>query len=176
MNPVHIVPSYLSKTVLLHRLRVNLIHVPNVISLLLSLGRLSKEYVQFRGLIVWKIVFLPWVVSPLSAVRDCLFNIFITTLHIWRMRHALVTRCPFKRWRLFKRLNTNLKLTCAALKASKVSNWPIYNSSKTRLDLIISNMKCTLNSIICTAHISIKSILIYIFVKNLLAKYKFCLR
>jgi hypothetical protein len=30
----------------------------------------------------------------MSAVRDCLFNIFAATLHIWRTRHAVVTVDP----------------------------------------------------------------------------------
>jgi hypothetical protein len=31
---------------------------------------------------------------PLSAVRDCLFNIFTATIHIQRMHHAVVTKRP----------------------------------------------------------------------------------
>jgi hypothetical protein len=65
--------------------------VPNLIYMFL--GRLSKESIQVRGFL-WS-YFLWWrIVSPtpnpkledhhLSAVRDCLFNIFAATLHNWR--------------------------------------------------------------------------------------------
>jgi hypothetical protein len=30
----------------------------------------------------------------LSAVHDCIFNIFAATLHNWRTHHAMVTRDP----------------------------------------------------------------------------------
>jgi hypothetical protein len=61
----------------------------------IRLGRLCKESIQVRNFL-WSFVtnlFLWWgVVSPtpkledhpLSAVRDCLFNIFAATLHTWR--------------------------------------------------------------------------------------------
>ena len=59
----------------------------------------TKGPVQFQGLCVWFIKcwsfygeeLLPLRPSPklehhpLSAVRDCLFNIFAATLHIWRL-------------------------------------------------------------------------------------------
>jgi hypothetical protein len=78
------------------------------------LGRLYKEFVQVRGFL-WSFVtssfFTVMSVSPtpnpqagrppLSAVRDCLFNIFAATLHTCRgvssfrnlrTRHAVATR------------------------------------------------------------------------------------
>jgi hypothetical protein len=87
INPIHTIPSYLSKieissaTVLsepaLYRLQT--FHVPNLISILFRLGRLSKESVQVRGF--FRIFVTPKLEdNPLSAVRDCLFNIFAASL------------------------------------------------------------------------------------------------
>jgi hypothetical protein len=72
-------------------------HNPNLISIFRTLGRLSKESVQVRGLCnLFVTVFFP-VRSfqipyptpeleghPLFSVRDCLFNIFAANLHSWR--------------------------------------------------------------------------------------------
>ena len=72
-------------------------HVPNLTSLFHCLGRTERS-VWFRG-IVWSLI--TWLVSygeellaphptpkledyTLSAVRNCLFNIFAATLHNWR--------------------------------------------------------------------------------------------
>jgi hypothetical protein len=87
INPIHTIPSYLSKT----------FQVPNLISIFLRLGRLSSESVQVRGFLNIFITSLFVTVRscnptpnpkledhPLSAVRDCLFNIFAATLHTWR--------------------------------------------------------------------------------------------
>jgi hypothetical protein len=71
--------------------------VLNLISTFFRLGCLSKESVQIRSFL-WSFVtsiFLRWGVvarsltlkledHPLSAVRECLFNIFAATLHTWR--------------------------------------------------------------------------------------------
>jgi hypothetical protein len=70
--------------------------VPNFISIFFRLGRLSKEYGQVQGfswVFVTSLFFYgeellaprPTLEDhPLLAVRDCLFNIFAATLHIWR--------------------------------------------------------------------------------------------
>jgi hypothetical protein len=68
--------------------------VPNLISIFCRLGRLSKESIQARGFLrsFGKSLFIcgelltlgptPQLEDhPLSAVRDCLFNIFAATLH-----------------------------------------------------------------------------------------------
>jgi hypothetical protein len=71
--------------------------VPDLISIFLSLGRLSKESVQVRAPL-WHFVTSLFYGeellgprpttnledNPLSAVRNCLFSIFAATLHIWR--------------------------------------------------------------------------------------------
>jgi hypothetical protein len=61
--------------------------------ILFGLGQLSKEYDQVRGFL-WSFVTSGEMLAPrwtpkleghpLSAVRDCLFNIFAATLHTWR--------------------------------------------------------------------------------------------
>jgi hypothetical protein len=72
-------------------------HVPHLMSIFFPLGRLSKESVQVRGLF-WMFVTSLFFYSemlaplptskledhPLSAVRDCFFNIFAAALHKWR--------------------------------------------------------------------------------------------
>jgi hypothetical protein len=90
-------------------------HIPNFISIFLSLCHLSKESVQVRGPL-WHFVtncFLRWgVVSPrltstvddhpLSAVRHCLFNIWgyppyleaVSSIRNLRTHHAMVTKRP----------------------------------------------------------------------------------
>jgi hypothetical protein len=43
----------------------------------------------------------PWHDHPLSAVRDCLFNIFAATLHIWRPSPLSATQgrtMPWWQW------------------------------------------------------------------------------
>jgi hypothetical protein len=71
-------------------------HVPNLISIFHSLGRLSKEFVQVQGLCKLFITNLFFTVEgyyphaqplswrTLSFVRGCLYNIFAATLHSWR--------------------------------------------------------------------------------------------
>jgi hypothetical protein len=73
-------------------------HVTNLIPIFFSFGRLSKESVQVRGPL-WHFVTSLFVYGeelvapsptpqledhPLPGVRDCFFNIFAATLHIWR--------------------------------------------------------------------------------------------
>jgi hypothetical protein len=99
LDPVHTIPSYLSK------IHFNIVLPPTSWSSsglfpsgFPTLGPLSKESVHVRGFL-WIFVtrlFLygeellaPRPTSkledhPLSAVRDCLFNRFATSLHIWR--------------------------------------------------------------------------------------------
>jgi hypothetical protein len=91
--------------------RLLTIHVPNLMSTFLSSGRLYKESFQVRGP-SWHFVtklFLRWgVVSPtpnpqaggppLSAIRDCLFNLFAATLHIWLPSHWSATRGRAMPW------------------------------------------------------------------------------
>ena len=88
--------------------------VPHLISLFRCLGRTRLNFQDLCLLYNW---FLTWYIlqweavrtssnpnlkdHPLSAVRDCLFNIFAATLHFWgrpficnlRMRHAVVGYC-----------------------------------------------------------------------------------
>jgi hypothetical protein len=80
----------------LYRLRT--LHVPDLISIFLSLGRLFKYSVQvwdplwhfilslyFYGEELVAVGPIPKLEGhPFSAVRDCLFNMFAATLHIWR--------------------------------------------------------------------------------------------
>jgi hypothetical protein len=85
-------------------------------SIFLCLGRFSKESVQIWGFLFTLVTTLffygeellakrPTVdveAHPLSAVRDCLFNIFAAALHTkgvssinnLRTRHAVATRDP----------------------------------------------------------------------------------
>jgi hypothetical protein len=80
------------------------------ISIFLSLGRLSKESVQVRGPL-WHFVTSLFFTArtprpspkledyPLSAVCDCLFNIFETTLHIWKASPpAVIWGCAMAWW------------------------------------------------------------------------------
>jgi hypothetical protein len=91
-------------------------HVTNLMSINLCLGRLSKESVQVRGFLrvfVRSLFFYGELLAPrptpkledhlLSAVRDCLFNIFaaalqklesVSFIRKLRTRHAVVTRDP----------------------------------------------------------------------------------
>jgi hypothetical protein len=92
INPVHSIPSYLSK---IHFLTF---HVPNLMSIFFCLGRLPKKSVQVRGLfriLVTSLFFYgEELLAPrstpkledhlLSAVRDCLFGIFAAGLQNWR--------------------------------------------------------------------------------------------
>jgi hypothetical protein len=85
INPIHSISSCLSK------IHVNIVHPPT------RVGRLSKESVQVRGFLftfVTVIVYGEEFLAPrptpkledhlLSAVHDCLFNIFAATIHNWR--------------------------------------------------------------------------------------------
>jgi hypothetical protein len=74
-------------------LRYRTFHVPNLIFVFLSLGRLSKESIHVRRHLwhfVTKLFFTARSSNPklehnhLSAVRDRLFNIFAATFHILR--------------------------------------------------------------------------------------------
>jgi hypothetical protein len=81
-------------------------HVPNLMSIFLSLGRLSKEsFVTFCNKLMFygEDLLAPRPTSklgdqPLSAVRDCLFNIFAAALPYLEAisslttRHAVMTR------------------------------------------------------------------------------------
>jgi hypothetical protein len=73
-------------------------HVPNLMSIFLSLGRLSRESVKVQGPL-WHFVtnlffYGEELLAPcpapkledhsLPAVRNCFFNIFTATLHIWK--------------------------------------------------------------------------------------------
>jgi hypothetical protein len=80
-------------------------HIQNPMSIFLSFGGLSKESVQVWGLL-WRIetsfffygegLLAPLSITKLkdrllSAVRDCLFNIFAATFLIWRPSPPSVT-------------------------------------------------------------------------------------
>jgi hypothetical protein len=76
-------------------------HIPNLVSIFFCLGLLSKDTVQVRGFLrifVTSFFFygeellaprptLKLEDYPLSAVRDCLFNIFVAALQNWRGLH-----------------------------------------------------------------------------------------
>jgi hypothetical protein len=78
-------------------------HLPNLMSIFLSLGRFSKESVQVRGRLwhfVTSLFFLRCEVPrptpklnchPFSAVHDFQFNVFAVTLHVWRPSPLSVT-------------------------------------------------------------------------------------
>jgi hypothetical protein len=114
-NPIQSIPphptSWRSSEPALYRLVT--FQVPNLMSIFRSLGR-TKVSVQVRGFVykcfVTNIGFYSEELlslrptpkledHPLSAVRDCLFNMFAATLHIGgyssirnpRTRHAVVT-------------------------------------------------------------------------------------
>jgi hypothetical protein len=75
----------------------------------------TRPFLTFRN----KLLFLLWgVVSPtpnpkledhpFSAVRDCLFSIFVATLHIWRPSPPSATWGRFVPWWQANHLNKNL--------------------------------------------------------------------
>jgi hypothetical protein len=80
---------------------------PNHTSTFFSWGRFSKEsfriglFVTFRNkfIVYGEELLAPRPTTklenqPMSAVRDCLFNIYAATLRNLRTRHAVVTRDP----------------------------------------------------------------------------------
>jgi hypothetical protein len=82
IDPVHTIPSYLTM------IHFNIVHPPT------SFQRISpcpRLLVNFRNKIIFygEELLAPRPTpkledNPLSAVRDCLFNIFAATVHIWR--------------------------------------------------------------------------------------------
>jgi hypothetical protein len=62
--------------------RLLIFHVPNLMSIFLSIHRLSKESIQGP---LWHFITPKLEDHTSSAVRYCLFNIFAATLHIWRL-------------------------------------------------------------------------------------------
>jgi hypothetical protein len=61
-------------------------HVPNLMSILCSLGRLFCNKLIFYGEDLLAPRPIPKLQDhPLSVSRDCVFNIFAATIHIWRL-------------------------------------------------------------------------------------------
>ena len=86
---------------------------------------------------------------PLSAVRDCLFNLFAATLHVGgrssirnlRTRHAVVTGTH----KHSNNINNNSKMTTATIPGSSDRQWLLFWCS-TRIQNVPSSIPTSLNT------------------------------
>jgi hypothetical protein len=82
-------------------------YIPNLISIFLSIGQISKKSTQVRGPLwhfITNLLFTVTICQPHAqspswrAVRDCLFNIYSATLHIQRPSPSSATWGRANQW------------------------------------------------------------------------------
>jgi hypothetical protein len=88
MNPIHAIPSYLSKIIPSTKSHIHFLSLRSFIQGIRPGPRLLENFrnkLIFYGEELLALRSTPKLKDhPLLAVRDCLFNIFAPTLHTWR--------------------------------------------------------------------------------------------
>jgi hypothetical protein len=117
--------------------------VLNLVSIFLSVCHPSKESVQVRGPLwhfVTSLFFTWWVVSsrqtpkqedhPLSPLRDCSFNMFVATLHIWKPCPPSATWGPAMPWWQGTHLTWHFSICCTCIfvynRRQFMTTWVVY--------------------------------------------------